>query len=234
MPNNLTHIVALSRKEVSRRLSKEDMKNTLLIDTYNGAPMNMLPFQLFNPFYTWPSKILSVPGMTGIRSRSIEAIWQGTKLINHETDYNQFESSPYKRPSEIDRENNREFSYINTQFTYKKSILNHIEARFLIYLIAYLDLLNNHIPDTLIKMILSAIKENKTIIFYDWDTNMDISNVKESFSHSAILASWFRQSLKDDFFTLAQKNLSQEHYKIFSEQFIQLTTRYQIIRENSR
>jgi hypothetical protein len=37
------------------------------------------------------------------------------------------------------------------------------------------------------------------VVFYDVDSNMDIFDVSASFSHSALLASWFNGSLDESY-----------------------------------
>lgn len=222
----ISSITAESRKNVMTMLITQDIRDTLLIDSYDGAPINMEKFRVFNPFFTWPSAIFPVPGMPGKTARSIESIWQGTKWLQEKYDEAQFQTIPYKRPSEAFRNQDPKFNYNNTQFFYEKKIINQLEARFLIYCVAYLDLLNNKIPEHIIQEILATVKNNQRVIFYDWDSNMDITNISESFSHSAILAAWFRGSLEEDFLVKAKETLSENYYAIFSTEFHRLTTRY--------
>ena len=222
--------MSISRKKIMKMMAEQDMSDFLLVDTYNGAPANMKKFEYFNPFYTWPSAIISVPGAYNEKSTSIEAIWQGTKIIHGKTDFEQFKTMPYKRPPESLRDSLQDFSYEKTMFTYHNKSINHLEARFLIYLIAYLRLLNEHVPDLLIQFIMNTRK--KSIIFYDWDDNFEIENVAQSFSHSAILASWFKNTLEKDFLVKAKKFLSKEYFFVFSDQFYDSTKRYRMIHED--
>lgn len=222
-------VTSVGRNELGKLLIDKDLRNTILVDTYNGAPLNMEIFRPMNPFYVWNTPCLPVPGHPGCNARSVESIWQGTKLINNTIDEKQFLSSPYKRPSEDERKINREFSYQDTVFIFNNAPITHIEARFLIYLTSYLFLLNDLLLDGLIFHLIDAVRNNKNIIFYDWDSNQDIVNVKESFSHSAILASWFGGTLYDDFLPKANNFLSKETNSIFLEYFYNLTTRYKFI-----
>lgn len=219
-------IQAISRKEFAETFCKKDYKDTLWVDTYNGAPLNMRKFRFFNPFFTWSEPLIPLPGMKEKKSKSVEAIWQGTKWIDEKTDVYQFDTYPYKRPSEKEREENKNYSYAEAQFLYDQKIIHHREARFLIYLVSYLYVMNYLVPDSIMNDIFNSIEEGHTIIFYDWDSNMDITNISESFSHSAILAAWFRKSLEEDFLRKAKEILSLKYYKIFSSQFYGLTTRY--------
>jgi hypothetical protein len=229
-------IESISRKELAQRLCQRDEKNTVWIDTYNGAPINMRRFQFLNPFFTWNSPVIPVPAISNLTfSKSVEAIWQGTKYVDKKIDFAQFDGFPYKRPSEEARANNPKYCYATTQFYYEiyqkntieTRMISQLEARFLIYLVSYLYVLNHLVPEQLIHEIQRHIQEGSHVVFYDWDANMDITNVSESFSHSAILSAWFRNSLSDDFLKKAKISLSPQYYEIFSAQFNRLTTRYQ-------
>lgn len=219
-------INAIGRKELAKILLEQNLKDALIVDSYNGAPYNMDQFKFFNPFYTWPSPCIPVPGLKDGLSSSVEAIWQGTKWIKGKTDYQQFLSTPYKRPSEEERKRDKQFSYSATQFVYGETILSHLEARFLIYIISYLYLLDRLVPNELLNYIRKMIDDNKQIIFCDWDDNVELTNVNESFSHSSLLASWYKGTLENDFLLLAEKSLSQKYYMLFESQFCQLINRY--------
>ncbi|OGT29782.1 MAG: hypothetical protein A3E87_05470 [Gammaproteobacteria bacterium RIFCSPHIGHO2_12_FULL_35_23] len=217
-------IKAIRREEVLKAMFKEDLQNTLLIDTYNGASFNMEKFRTFNPFYTWEKPVIPVPG-TNKHSKSIEGIWQGCKLVHNKFDYDQFNSLPFKRPSEKDRDLDISYSYKDSIFSYEEEIINLIEARYLIYLISYLYLLNELISEELLYNIASVINHGKHVLFFDWDSNFDINDSSSSFSHSAILAAWFNKSL-DKFVDNAKNFLNKEFYNLFARKFINLTTRY--------
>lgn len=219
-------IKAIGRKELGKVLYEQNLKDTLLVDSYNGAAINMDPFVYFNPFHTFPKPQIPVPGSPRLLSLSIEGIWQGTKYINGETDLLQLNTIPYKRPAEQQRKIDKSFDYSATQFIYDNTIINHVEARFMIYLLAYLYLLNVIIPDELVVYIKQLITDGKSVIFCDWDENFDITNVSESFSHSTILASWFRNTLVQDFLPQAKEMLSNEYYSIFIVEFHKLIERY--------
>ena len=230
----MIEIRAVGRHQIGSIMIKQDLQKVMLIDTYVGAPFNMRKFRPLNPFFTWQKPFLPVPGCPAYQSRSIEAIWQGTKLIAGTIDDKQFMTFPYKRPSEALRRIDRNFSYKNTNFIYNQEIINLAEARFLIYLTSYLFLLNSVVPQSLIYFLKRNIMQNISMLFYDWDENMDIMEVNESFSHSAILASWFKGTLQEDFLPKAKFSLSKKHYNIFHNEFHNLITRYNFIHEKFR
>ena len=219
-------IKAIGRKELGKVLYEQNLKDTLLVDSYNGATLNMDQFVCFNPFHTWPKPQIPVPGSPALLSISIEGIWQGTKYINGETDLQQLHTIPYKRPPE---EQDKTFAYDATQFIYGQSVIEHVEARFLIYLLSYLYLLDVIVSGEVILYIKRLIMNGKSVLFCDLDENFDITNVSESFSHSTILASWFSNTLVQDFLPLAKAALTDEYYCIFIAEFKKLLTRYKKI-----
>src|SRR5580693_3107455 len=53
----------------------------LAVDSYNGAPPSMHRFRALNPFDFDPEHRIPVPGR-GETSCSVEAVWQGLKLVD--------------------------------------------------------------------------------------------------------------------------------------------------------
>lgn len=219
-------IAAMSRQNIVEKLSKKNLKNTLLVDTFKGAPLNMNIFSKLNPYFVWEHSLIPVPGMKNYFSRSIEAVWQGTKIINDAIDEKQFHNFPYKRPPESERLKNPDYSYKDAIFFYEGRSISINKARYLIYLVSYLYLLNYIIPKEDINYLKSMSESGKNVVFYDWDSNFDINNVSLSFSHSAILASWFRGSLEKDFLQKAKVTLKPSEYFLFFDVFHNSTTQY--------
>ncbi|WP_281886254.1 DUF6939 family protein [Paenibacillus sp. YYML68] len=184
----------LPRNKALELMSKEQSK-LIFIDSADCAPSEMQQFQCFNPFRFDPQILIPVPGQESF-SYSIEAIWQGLKIFDGKIDSDMFHKKPYKRPLEAEQ---TEYSYSDTVFCYKNYIIDIVTARFLIYLPSYLYLLDRILPQDLCNEIFKYLQCDCDIIFYDWDSNFDIYNKFESFSHSAILTSWFNGTLEKDF-----------------------------------
>lgn len=169
----------------------------LAIDTYKDGPLCMKRFERMNPFYYNAENKIPVPGQAGLTAQSVESVWQGLKIVDGLTEFAMFGQAPWKRPP--DNERGDGYKYEESVFLYGNLTLNLLLARFLIYLPAYLYVLHNVVEDNIIDEINTALDEGRDVCFYDWDCNMLINDIKSSFSHSAILASFFNGNLKPDY-----------------------------------
>lgn len=218
-------IFALPRSQALALKEANSGDKFLFIDSLDGAPREMQRFQHFNPFHTFASPIIPVPG-TSRYSCSIEAIWQGLKFVDGVTCMEMFEATPCKRPTDQKRIEIK-YDYAAAKFSYEKKRISLLEARFLIYATAYLYLLDNLVPGPIITEIFTALSEGRHVVFYDWDSNMDISDVSCSFSHSAILRSWFSGELESDILVPAWQSLTPKNFDIFRRSFSLNSNRYQ-------
>lgn len=169
----------------------------LRVDTFQKAPPSMKRFAPLGPFFRHQETVIPVPGQS-LLSESVEAIWQGLKIVDEETDFGMFTSTPRKRPEDNARYGPK-FSYRDTKFLLGTKIVDLLTARLAIYLPSYLFLLEHLISQEIIGEIESALVDDKVVLFYDWDSNFDIRFIDRPFSHSAILASWFNGSIQTDF-----------------------------------
>lgn len=189
-------------------MADADLRHVLMVDTYDGAPANMAPFRPFNPFHLWPAPVLNVPGMEGRLSRSLEGIWQGLKVIEGETDAGQFSAPPRKRPTDAVRRASPTYRYDAARFRLGGSEIGLREARFRIYAVAYLELLDRVVPAALIARIRRAAQAGLEVVFYDWDDNGDIADIRASYSHSALLRAWFAGDLEEALLVPARRWLT--------------------------
>jgi len=218
-------ILALGRDQALMAQQKVVGQQVLYVDTLDGAPVQMQRFQTLNPFHCFEREMIPVPG-SSYYSRSVESIWQGLRIVNGETCFEMFKSKARKRPSEQDRLN-RDFDYKSATFLYDQATISLLEARFLIYAVTYLYLLENLVPSSLIDEIYRAICNGQTIIFYDWDSNMEIADTSSSFSHSALLRAWFAGTLESELLVPAWQNLSNSRFESFRQTYALNTGRYQ-------
>ncbi|GEM_PF-4058919 len=181
------------RRPVTARAVSRDVglglvsSEALRVDTADAAPPEMARFQSMNPFHIEEAWRIPVPGQQ-LRSRSVESIWQGLKVVDGTTDSTMLGARASKRPPEAMR--GPDFDYAATRFQYGENEIDLVSARFLIYLPAYLYMLEHLVPVVVTDEIGHAA-EHGVVVFYDWDDNFDITDDRCSFSHSAILASWF-------------------------------------------
>jgi hypothetical protein len=166
----------------------------LCVDTFRRASQDMRRFSPLCPFTTWDGNPLPVPGLRGHRASSVEGVWQGLKLVDGVTDLGQLTTVPHKRPPDHLRTGS--YDYRASTFRYGNQEVGLLTARLVIYLPAFLFLLDRVIPMTIHDELHAALGSGRSVAFYDWDGNMDIDNDLSSFSHSSILAAWFSGSLE--------------------------------------
>ncbi|MGF1430807.1 DUF6939 family protein [Kitasatospora sp. LaBMicrA B282] len=170
--------------------------DVLRVDTAAAAPADMRRFVTMNPFHFDPAWRIPVPG-SDHRSCSMESVWQAQKLVDGCTDPTLFERPPVKRPPDDQR--GAGFDYRASAFRYDDRVLDLVSARYLVYLPAYLYLLEHLVPEPVVQEITGALAAGREVVFYDWDENHDIEESGSSFSHSAILAAWFGGRLAEEF-----------------------------------
>lgn len=217
---------AVSRSRALELMASDAAHACLMVDTYVGAPVNMRRFCPLNPFTTWPSGSIPVPGYPSLRARSVEAVWQGLKLVDGELDLDQLDGSPKKRPSDSERRVRTGFDYSKTRFLLNGEKIDLATARFMIYLPTYLYLLDRLVPGDLIDEIFTHMNSCTQVVFYDWDSNLDIRDIRSSFSHSSILAAWFNGNLEREFVPKAFTCLPGNQVEKLRLSIDQLTARY--------
>ena len=186
------HASAVSRIGGLALLSHPDV---LKVDTYKDCDNVFKRWSELCPYYVWHALAIPVPGMPGLGANSVESIWQGTKLLDGKLDLEQMQDRPVKRPAESLR--NAGFKYSESRFAFGKVELDIVSARWLIYVPAYLYTLTQLVSRAIHHEIGAWLDAGKDVVFYDWDSNMDIGNPHYSFSHSSILAQWYGRQVDD-------------------------------------
>jgi hypothetical protein len=166
----------------------------LSVDTADCAPPSMLRFRQLNPFHVDPTWRLVVPGHPD-PSCSVEAAWQGTKLVDGRTELSMFGGRAEKRPPEARRV--EAYRYEDSTFLLGSAVVDLVTARYLIYVPVYLQVLERWADGAVIEEISSAMADGMTVEFYDWDDNFDLDDPRSSFSHSALLATCFAGHVRD-------------------------------------
>ncbi|WP_099109180.1 MULTISPECIES: hypothetical protein [Xenorhabdus] len=207
----------------------DDTSNYMMVDSFKGAPVNMRVFESFNPFHVWPSPSIPVPGQPKRLAQSVESVWQGVKLVDGITDFNQFLGQPTKRPEDHERRQLKNYCYADSLFVYGDRLLDLLSARFLIYLPTYLFILEKLVPEALLRELNQHLTSVGPVLFYDWDANQNITDTSSSFSHSALLASWFNGTFENDYWTLAHRVLQENDWLTFDASIKNLLNRYYAI-----
>ncbi|MFI5758511.1 DUF6939 family protein [Streptomyces sp. NPDC051569] len=151
-----------------------------------------------NPFHHDPDWRIPVPGQPPhLSACSVESVWQALKLVDGATDLPMLTRPADKRPPEAER--GEGFDYRATTLCHAGRPAGLVDARYLIYLPAYLYALDQLVPEEVLAEIGEALAAGREVLFYDWDDNVDIEDAGSSFSHSAVLAAWFGGSVEHDF-----------------------------------
>lgn len=141
--------------------------------------------RLLSPFY--PHGGIPIPGEShGMTAMSVEGIWQGLKVFqNTGICLESFQNSTMKN---LKRTVKRFGKPIGHQYgVYGKEILNYIDARVKIYLPCYFWVLEN---TPKVNRIVERIKERSLahdIVFLDYNTNIDYTNIKSPLSHAGLV-----------------------------------------------
>jgi hypothetical protein len=181
-------------RAVPRQVGLE-AEGALRVDTANAAPASMGRFRELNPFTVNRSRPLAVPGRPDLLAYSVEAIWQGLKLVDGSTDLAQLQGEPHKRPPEDERDD-PSYRYEDSCFLLGEEVLDLVSARRRIYVPAYLEMIELRLPAAVEAEIAAAREAGGEVLFYDWDANFDLADPSGSFSHSALLADWFSGRLE--------------------------------------
>jgi hypothetical protein len=132
------------------------------------------PFNKLSPFSFSKDYNIPVPGMTYRFSHSVEAVWQGLKIIEGKTDEQMFERKPRKRKGFVEGH------------SYFDKILDLASAREKIYFPCYTFYINNYAQDA-VSLILDEQRKGNQVYVFDIESNRNISS-PEPLAHASILA----------------------------------------------
>lgn len=153
--------------------------NSIDVSSYAEYPYNQ-----FSPFTYSPEFKIPVPGQENVFSNSVEAIWQGLKIIDGKTDFSLFLRRPRKRKGDVQGH------------LYGKKILDIVAARKKIYFPAYIYHLNHNIPLELRKEVLALALKKGNLAFYDVESNLDPEDSSRPLAHSRFLSDYFNSYFK--------------------------------------
>lgn len=172
----------ITRKEATRRKRLPEFADCLFYDLSSKSFFG----SFLSPFSVSGMRI-PVPGHPGLTSKSVEAIWQGLKVIDGETDLILLESDrPKKRKCE---------PYAETCFAYAGRVIGMAEARMRIYRPAYKFLVDVIAPPVFLDHIIRIHRGGLDQFFHDVDDNADIHDVTRSYSHSALFVELMKEKI---------------------------------------
>lgn len=185
MPNpkmaQRSNIVIVSKRQ---KKAQQDLASAgyLLVDVTSTSPDPT--FRRFSPFY--PHGNIPIPGTSNTTtSQSVEGLWQGLKVFeNEDIDPKKFAVTNMrniKRPA-----GNKRGRVIGHK--YGDSIIDYVTSRKLIYIPAYMYVLENHLQVEML-FLTNLLKEGNKLALIDYETNEDPEDTRKPMSHAALIAS---------------------------------------------
>jgi hypothetical protein len=140
------------------------------------------PWVRFSPFY--PHGAIPVPHSPGTFARSVEGLWQGLKVFEHEDiDPSRWEITDMRG---IKRAGRTRGQVLGHRFGVGSEVLlGYREARYNIYLPAYRWVLDNCLAAEVAK--LRAEMATRTVVLLDYETNADVEDLSRPLSHAALV-----------------------------------------------
>lgn len=173
----MIYIANKRRKEEGIR---KQYPNAIILDVTSKAGWA----QQLSPFY--PHGGIPIPNSDGMTGMSVEGIWQGLKVFEtQDVSYSHFHNSTMKGLKRTVRTLGKPLGHrygVNSD-----EILSYLEARVAIYLPTYKWVLEN-IPG--VKDLVDRIRTKAKaidIVFLDYNTNEDYTNLKSPLSHAALI-----------------------------------------------
>ena len=174
------HRVLVHSRHTPRAKLEKKYPEHEIIDVTSRAPT---PWVKFSPFY--PHGEIPVPGSPGHVSQSVEGLWQGLKVFETAgVDLAKMQNTTMKRL----KRTVRKFGQVKGHLASVDSeeLLGYGEARYALYLPAYLWVLENCLVDELDA--LREIAEERPIVLLDYETNGDVDDLRKPLSHAWLIA----------------------------------------------
>jgi hypothetical protein len=138
------------------------------------------PYCTFSPM--WVHGGIPVPGMPGVKSDTVEGIWQGLKVIRGKTAPHLFKGRGKKRGGKKP-----------SGHQYGAKLLGYVEARYKIYKVAYEWVLGHRIDPGLIAGFVDQAFRGVPQHFHDLGDNGDINNTDSGVAHASFLVQYLNR-----------------------------------------
>lgn len=173
----MIYIANKKRKEEGIR---KQYPNAIILDVTSKAGWA----QQLSPFY--PHGGIPIPNSDGMTGMSVEGIWQGLKVFETQgVSYSHFCNASMKGLKRTVRTLGKPLGH--SYGTKSTELLNYLEARIAIYLPTYKWVLEN-VPAVMDLVNRIRTKSFTTdIVFLDYNTNEDYTNLKSPLSHAALI-----------------------------------------------
>lgn len=173
-------MIYIANKKRKEEGIKKQYPNAIILDVTSKAGWA----QQLSPFY--PHGGIPIPNSDGITGMSVEGIWQGLKVFETQgVSYSHFQNASMKGLKRTVRTLGKPLGH--RYGTKSAELLDYLEARIAIYLPTYKWVLVN-VPAArdLVERI-RAKSLTTDIVFLDYNTNEDYTNLKSPLSHAALI-----------------------------------------------
>lgn len=135
-----------------------------------------------SPFY--PHGDIPVPYSEGYTATCVEAVWQGLKVFEHAgINMAMFENATMRNLKRTVRRFGKPLGH--QRGVNGKELLSYEAARFEIYLPTYYWMLEHKVANIVRR--LCEVKDEKTIVLLDYNTNGDVHDLSKPLSHAALI-----------------------------------------------
>jgi O-acetyl-ADP-ribose deacetylase (regulator of RNase III) len=140
------------------------------------------PWVRFSPFF--PHGGIPIPNTPGVFAQSVEGLWQGLKVFEHEDiDASRWEITDMRG---IKRSGRTRGKVLGHRFGVGSAVLlGYRDARYNIYLPAYRWVLENRLAADVKR--LRDETTGKPVVLLDYETNEDVENLSRPLSHAALV-----------------------------------------------
>jgi hypothetical protein len=180
-------IIIANKKSQPENLLKKYGADAVIVNVTSKATDDMVRL---SPFY--PHGGIPVPFSPGFTAMSVEGIWQGLKVFEHDgIDVQMFRNATMKNIKRTVRRFGKPLGH--RKGIASTELLNYIDARMLIYVPAYKWMLENKAQEQVEK--LRNWSKEKTVILLDYNTNEDIQDPSTPLSHAAMVKAYIEGRL---------------------------------------
>lgn len=176
--------LVIKNKRCKRENILKEYPDALILDVTSKGD-----WALMSPFY--PHGGIPVPFSDGVTSMSVEGIWQGLKVFEHEgIDRSSFRNSTMTGLKRTVRTHGRCRGH--QKGVNSSDLLGYIEARKLIYVPSYRWMLENKCAKQV--DIIRNLLKTRTVVLLDYDTNPNIEDPSKPLSHASLIKAYVENS----------------------------------------
>lgn len=180
-------MIVVKNKRCKKENILSEYPDAVILDVTSKGEWSRL-----SPFY--PHYGIPVPFSKGATSVSVEGIWQGLKVFEHEgIDTACFRNATMKNLKRTFRTHGRTRGH--QKGLWSSELLEYIEARKKIYVPSYVWMLENRCSKEIEKI--RELMKTQTVVLLDYDTNGDIDDWHKPLSHASLIKGYIEGALDE-------------------------------------